>query len=532
MAAIGSRLRFLAGLPRHLRSSLTADEARLVLGARLSARGEALVALLRHGVYGHPASPYLPLLRRAGCELGDVAAMTAADGVEATLERLLAAGVRVPYETFKGRGAAPGAPPPHSFDNPHLAGVYAGVTGGSGGASTRVTIDLDHYAAQAPHELLATAAHGLLGAPAAAWLAAMPSPACLGVMLRRAPFARPLDRWFTPVSERDLAAPLRSRAASRAIHAVAALCGRPLPRPELVPLTGARRVATWLRGAADRDGAAVLITHVSCAVRVALAARDAGLDLGGVVMWAGSEPPTPAKVRHVEAAGARFVPGYWMIEAGFLGQGCGAPLDETDVHLFTDAFAVVGGDGEAAGHGTRAFHLTTLLPTAPKLMINVEIDDLGTIERRACGCPLGEVGLDVHLRQIHSQRKLTGEGMTVPAADVLQVLEEVLPARFGGTPLDFQLVEEEDGRGFTVLTVVASPRLGPLDEAAVRAAFLGALRDGAPGQRHAGRTWSDAGSVRVRRAEPAATPQGKLPSLVVSRPGACRGVTGRDGSAG
>lgn len=454
--------------------------------------------------------------------------MVRADGVEAALGRLLAAGVRVPYETFKGRGAEAGSPPPQAFDNPHLASVYAGITGGSGGGATRVAIDLDHYAAQAPHELLATEAHGMLGAPAAAWLAAMPSPACLGVILRRAPFARPLDRWFAQVTEADLAAPLTVRAASRAIPAIAALCGRPMPRPEHVPLAEAGRVASWLRHAADTHGSSVLITHVSCALRVALAAREAGMDLTGVVMWAGSEPPTPAKVCHIEASGARFVPGYWMIEAGFLAQGCAAPRDETDVHLFTDAFAIVGEPCEAGGLGTAtSFRLTTLLPTAPKLMLNVEIDDIGAIERRSCACPLGDAGFELHLRQIHSLRKLTGEGMTLLAADVLHLVEEVLPARFGGTPLDFQLAEEEDERGFTVLTIVASPKLGPLDERAVCDAFLAALESGSPNQRHTGHTWRAAGSVRVRRADPVPTAQGKLLPLIVAQSVASPGH-GRD----
>lgn len=525
-AGIASRLRFLAGLPRHLRARLTGEEARERVRERLAGRGENLLALLRHGVFGWPASPYLPLLRRAGCELGDVEALVRADGVEATLERLLKAGVRIPFETFKGRAAEPGAPPPRAFDNPHLARVYRGVTGGSGGAATRVAIDLEHYAAQAPHELLATAAHGLLGAPTAAWLAVMPSPACLGVMLRRAPFARPLDRWFTQVTETELGTSWRGRAASRTILAIAAACGRPMPSPEHVPLADAGRIAAWLRAAADRHGRAVLVTHVSCAVRVAVAARKAGTDLGGVVMWAGSEPPSRAKVRQIESAGARFVPGYWMIEAGFLAQGCAAPRDETDVHLFADAFAVVGPPAVAATGGERSLHLTTLLPTAPKLMLNVEVDDLAVVERRACSCPLGDLGLEVHLRQIRSQRKLTGEGMTLLAGEVVQLVEEVLPERFGGTPLDYQLVEEEDARGFTVLTVVADPRLGAMDEAAVREAVLATLQAGSPNQRHSGLTWRGAGSVRLRRAEPLATGQGKLPPLVVARKGPGAGDAG------
>ena len=43
-------------------------------------------------------------------------------------------------------------------------------------------------------------------------------------------------------------------------------------------------------------------------------------------------------------------------------------------------------------------------------------------------------------------------------------MERVLPARFGGSPLDYQLMEEEDERGFTRLSLLVSPKLRIADE--------------------------------------------------------------------
>jgi len=83
-----------------------------------------------------------------------------------------------------------------------------------------------------------------------------------------------------------------------------------------------------------------------------------------------------------------------------------------------------------------AFHFTTLLPTARKLLLNVESDDYGVVETRSCGGPLESYGYTEHLRQIRSFRKLTGEGVTLVGSEMLRILEEVLPARFGGSPLD------------------------------------------------------------------------------------------------
>ena len=48
-----------------------------------------------------------------------------------------------------------------------------------------------------------------------------------------------------------------------------------------------------------------------------------------------------------------------------------------------------------------------------------------------------------HLHTIRSFEKLTAGGMTFVDTDVVRVLEEVLPRRFGGGPIDYQLIEDE-----------------------------------------------------------------------------------------
>jgi hypothetical protein len=121
--------------------------------------------------------------------------------------------------------------------------------------------------------------------------------------------------------------------------------------------------------------------------------------------------------------------------------------------------------------------VTSLLPQAPKILLNVETGDSGELARRSCECPLGRVGLDTHRAEIRSFEKLTDEGMTFVGTRVVRVLEEVLPAHFGGQPSDYQLLEIEDAGGLTHLELRADPALGPLDEARVRAVFLAALED-------------------------------------------------------
>src|SRR5438046_2850977 len=98
-----SHIRFARGLPGHFRLGLTRERAEAVIRERLADRGEHFLRLLERGVFGHSASPYLPLLKAAGCEFGDVAAMVRRDGLEAALDALATKGVTASFDEFKGR---------------------------------------------------------------------------------------------------------------------------------------------------------------------------------------------------------------------------------------------------------------------------------------------------------------------------------------------------------------------------------------------------------------------------------------------
>lgn len=84
-----------------------------------------MLDLFERGIYANRRSPYRRLLIAAGIEYGDVAALIADTGVEATLIRLYEEGVRISIDEFKGRvpirrlglewRADPG-----DFDNPLL----------------------------------------------------------------------------------------------------------------------------------------------------------------------------------------------------------------------------------------------------------------------------------------------------------------------------------------------------------------------------------------------------------------------------
>jgi hypothetical protein len=126
--------------------------------------------------------------------------------------------------------------------------------------------------------------------------------------------------------------------------------------------------------------------------------------------------------------------------------------------------ACADGAGAPAGLPEKAMLLSSLLPSAPVLMLNVCLGDQAALVRRSCGCAMERHGWSLHIEGVRSFEKLTAGGITLLDVDVVRVLEEVLPARFGGAPTDYQLVERPDGAdGRPEVRLLVSPALGPLD---------------------------------------------------------------------
>ena len=514
--------RFARGLPAFLRQRITLEDAERALQRRVVERAPNFLAMLDAGVFRNPQSPYRRMLQLARCEPGDLRNMVLRDGVEATLGALHDSGVYVTFEEFKGRAPIVRQGEviplgPHDFDNPDFKRYYQMSTGGSTGKGRRVLMDLEHMQDRLPMQIVADSIHGFLDLPTALWFEIPPGNG-LNSTLMRVPYGNAPERWFTPVWSE---VPLRFRLATQASLLVARSAGIRVPSPEYLPLERADVIARWAGETLAKHGRCAIRGHVSKMLRVALAARELGIDLTGAIISGGGEPPTPGKVQAITATGARFIANYHFTEVGAVGLRCMNPSDPNDQHLLLDHLALVSVPRDVPRFGitVNSFCFTTLLPSAPKLMLNVEIDDYGVVEQRSCGCRWDAFGFHTHMRDIRSYRKLTGEGVTLIGSDMERILEEVLPARFGGTPIDYQLAEEEDEKGFTRLTLLVSPRVSITDESAVVATVLAALQKGDAGAGISGAIWQQAGSLRVRREEPHSTSRGKLmPLHVQSRP--------------
>jgi hypothetical protein len=169
--------------------------------------------------------------------------------------------------------------------------------------------------------------------------------------------------------------------------------------------------------------------------------------------------------------------------------------------------------------------LTTLLPIAPTVAVNVEMDDAGTVGRATCGCSLSALGLTQKIEGVFSYGKLTGSGTTLLSGDLLRILEERLPVRTGGMPGDYQLVERE-GASQTEIELRVHPRARATEEE-IKRVFLDEL-----GKVRAGTLtrsiWSQTESLRVVRGEPHTVGRGKVNALHLLGDGKVRWRGGED----
>jgi hypothetical protein len=512
-AAVAARIALDLG--PFLRGPSDLESCRAHLADAHATRDRAFLALLERSVFGHARSPYRALLEHAGVTLPDIRTMVTTAGVDHALARLYDAGIRLTLDEFKARrpivrGSFCVAPAEHDFDNPFVSSALVTSSGGSTGRPTRVAASLDLVAHDSCHDAVVLHGIGAFGRPAALWRPVPPGSAGLRGALRLARIGMPPVRWFsqTPVS---LWENPKHAAFTRLVIAAARLHGRRLPMPEHVPLSEATTVVEWLAGCVRRGQPAFLDTTGSAAVRIAATALERGVDIAGTVVRVGGEPHTAARAALFEAARIRPIVHYAMSEVGRIGTACAHSAYTDEVHVAHEKVALFSRSTTLlTGEAVAGLVVTTLLPMAPKVLLNVAVGDSGTLVARPCP---GESGGPVpHLRAIRSDDKLTLEGMHFPGADVIRLVEDVLPARFGGTPTDYQLVETRRGT-LERLTVVVSPRVPRVDPDHVRHSVIDALGRGRDANRMMADYWANAGVVDVVRREPEATVAGKVPAL-------------------
>jgi hypothetical protein len=516
-------IRLLGAVRRLVSPPLRSDQARATVRTRLERRAADFLGLIRDTVYGSPSSPYLALLRQAGCEFEDVERLVLTDGLETALERLYREGVFLTADEMRGtqdvvRGSAVLAVSPGLLRNPCASRDVPIRSGGSRGRGTPVSVDIGFIRDCATDAHLYLEARASLKAPKAIW--EVPGGFALFRLLTLSGHGSPPVRWF---SQLPAGAPGLRPAyhwAAQTLRLAGRVAGVRLPRPDHVSPEHPLAIARWVTDLVRRGQTPHLFTFASSAARLCQACLDAGMDLEGAMITMSGEPTTTARLNTVRRAGADGVAAYGSAECGYIGYGCLTSTDCDEMHLLTDLHAVIQPnlDGENPTIPPRALFISSLRKTAPLVLLNVALGDQAELFTRQCGCPLGEIGWNQRLRSVRSYEKLTVGGMALPDSAVIRTLEEDLPRTFGGAPTDYQLVEEERADGGARLRLLVDPRLGPIDHAAVAEAFLESIGPGSGMERLTALLWSDAGVLTVERARPRVTRSGKIQHLHVEAP--------------
>lgn len=517
---LSALLRFVFRLRSYLRTSITPAEGRQRMTGWMGERESSFLLLLRRAVFAREDSAYLALFRRAGIAYSDVESWMKSDGLEPTLDKLLDAGVYVTLDEFKGKCPVErsGLRLPvsaASWDNPLLQRDFEVQSTGSSSARRRVLVDLDILAQDSVALGVFLDSYGLRGSTHVIWRPIPPGSAGFKRSLQLAKLRERDCVWFSQNPYRPTWAAWKSWVFFTLALIVSRVARNPLMWPRFAPLDAAPMIAKWLQEARSAGKTVHFDTNVSSAIRVVQAAQEAGLDISGTQFRLGGEPFTAARASVFSSAGCRAVSHYSMAETGPIAMACTNATRPDDAHLLLHKIAIVaraGVEGLRAPAGIEPMFLTTLSTASPKLMINVESGDYAVREERDCGCGFGELGFRTHLHTIRSYEKLTSGGMHFIGHDLVQLVDELLPLKFGGSPTDYQFVESEE-RGLPVVGVRVHPRVGPVDESLLVETVLSALA----GSQMAGammvESWRAGKVVRVLREEPVANASSKILAL-------------------
>lgn len=506
--------RFAFGLKSYLRNTATLDEIQKTIHQQLNSREENFIDVLKTNIFGNPRSPYLPLLQMANLTFMDVEDMVRQNGIEQTLNDLYDVGVYITFEEYKGRvplkrGHLEYTINHSDFDSPTLTATLLSTTGGSTGKPTKTKLDFDFLSRRGQHSVINRYAHNLIEAKAVIWFGFLPETSAISNVLMNAYFGNVIPNWFSTTRWNESNTGWFYVVLTYLMIVMVRLHRFKFPFPQYVAMDNPLSIVNTIADLLHKEDKVILLTTTSKAVRVCLCAQQHGIDLTGMTVFGLSEPSTQAKIRSIEASGAQFLNWYGTTDVGDVGMPCANPVDGTDVHFLRNHLAMIQRPQQVMDQSVDAFHFTTLLPGNPKTLLNVQLDDFGIVEERDCGCPLYQMGFTTHIRQMSSFRKLTGEGVTLVGSDMIHILEHVLPSRFGGSLLDYQLVEEENTQGFTKLILYVAPSIALKDEQEVLDVFLDAMKNSMPSVRLAQAEFRSGDVVSIKRENPLITERGK-----------------------
>jgi hypothetical protein len=508
----GRGLAFFAGLAAHLGHLPTREQARAAVRRRLQRRETDFLAVVRRGIYSRPDGPYRRLLGQAGCELGDFTRLVTQEGIEGALTALFQQGVYLTESELKGlrpvkRGSLEFHTSLRQIRNPCWR-VPAPIVETTAGRARLVPIYFAMLQDLAVNASLSLDAQGGTRWAHAVWRS--PHRGGLLWLLRYTGRGYRPARWLSRVPV-DRTLPAEQRWMAHGLRLTSALAGCPMPPPEHVPVGSPERVVAWMHEQLVAGRTPHLSTTVSAAIHTATVAVESGIDLSGAQFGTSGEPLTADRLAAIQRSGGAVHSSFGAKETGLLAFGCLAPRHPDDLHLYQDLYALiqVGAASHASELPADALLATVLQPSWPLVALNLSLGDRATVEQRRCGCPLEALGWSTHLHTIRGFEKLKIGATAMLADGVIRLLEAELPGRFGGSPTDYQLVEDDaevvDGQ--TRLRLLVHPAVGSIDEAAVRESFLTLVRRSGV---QVDQMWNEKRWVEVERRAPLVTAGEKI----------------------
>lgn len=510
-------------LRRFLKETLSLEQCKEIVKIRLEERGKTFINIVKRNIYGNDRSPYLRLLGLAGCEFGDFRSSVLKNGIEKTLEMLRESGVYLTYDEFKGRkdvvrGGKTFGFEQCDFNNTSLSQHLTIQTGGTTGPGVEAAMDFKSYSQTAVDRALLFDIYNLWEVPIAIWFPILPGCAGIGHLLHSTKVGKVPSKWFSQIDSEYMKSSFKHTLRTKGVIYAGRLFGTKFPKPEFVDLNSAVKVAKWIAKMIRDYSGCCVATYPSSAIRICHAANKEGLDISGTKFIVAGEPVTHVRLNEIKSAGAEAIVFYSFAEGGTVGYGCANPIQDDEVHLLKDCVSLVHHKRriQETNLTVDAFLFTSLLPTTRKILLNVEIGDYGVVESRKCNCGFDDLGFNVHVHNVRSFEKLTSEGMNIVNTHLIRIIEEVLPSKYGGDSTDYQILEEEDERGFIRVNVIVSPTVGAIDEKDLLRTVISKLNSGEKNT-FVPKIFSQADTLCVKRVHPISTEMGKILPLNIRR---------------
>lgn len=429
-------------LRNHFRSPVDPAPERRIR-EQIQNRGANFLSLVRPAL-SNPEHPYSQLFALAGCTFGDLECSVRRDGLEGALRALLAQGVYVTHDEYRGRaeivrGGRHIPSSPADWINQRGKGeVVTSSSGTSGrsvqtGSSLEMVVDIEGGLMVMLRDLRMTERTVLNIGPI------LPGFGLLLALVNKR-MGLNSETWYAPAG----GAPGNAhyRVATRLSVSILRLSGARIPYPVYLPPNEFGPIVDELARCHAKGEMTAVGGFVSAVTRVAADAKQRGIDLSGCCAIVTGEALTDAKRNIMEAAGITPYSTYGASDMGSVGYPCASMTAGNCVHVFTNGVALT---TRRSQHdpSVDALCFTSLLPYAPRVLINVEMGDTGILEEAPCRCSLSALGLTTQVRNIAAFSKVTAQGITIDVADLVRILEETIPGRFGGGPDDYQLIEKE-----------------------------------------------------------------------------------------